>query len=82
MASLSDKQIRHLRAQAHLAYLVEDIGKQLDQLVHGEFLSDVPLRWLRQYPRYFSAMQQRLDKLQGNLARDRRDGQAWSPPRH
>jgi len=31
----------------------------------------VPLRWLGQYPRYLKAVQYRIDKLQGNMDRDR-----------
>ena len=47
-----------------------DIKDQLGRLLEPGFLVKVPLRWLRQYPRYLKAIQYRLDKLQGNLDRD------------
>jgi len=49
----------------------DDIGKQLEHLIAPDFLETVPFHWLKQYPRYFKAIEYRMDKLQGNLERDR-----------
>jgi ATP-dependent helicase HrpA len=49
----------------------DDITRQLDRLVTPGFTEIVPFQWLEQYPRYFKAIHFRMDKLQGNLARDK-----------
>ncbi|HEC53395.1 MAG TPA: DUF3418 domain-containing protein, partial [Pseudomonas sabulinigri] len=38
------------------------------------FARAVPAQWLAQYPRYLTAIEQRLDKLPGQVPRDR----AWT----
>ena len=48
-----------------------DIKDQLGRLLAPGFLALVPLRWLSQYPRYLKAIVYRIDKLQGNLDRDK-----------
>ncbi len=53
------------------AFACEDIRQQLDGLLRPGFLNEVSHRWLSQYPRFMRAITYRLDKLQGNLARDR-----------
>ncbi|MCB1691372.1 MAG: ATP-dependent RNA helicase HrpA [Pseudomonadales bacterium] len=52
-------------------YAREDIEGQLSRLVGPGFVTRTPLRWLRQYPRYLAAIEYRLEKLRGNLAKDR-----------
>ena len=49
----------------------DDIRQQLDGLLGMDFPRHVPRQWLRQYPRFLKAIKYRLDKLQGNLVRDR-----------
>ncbi|MBD3649430.1 MAG: DUF3418 domain-containing protein, partial [Pseudomonadales bacterium] len=49
----------------------DDIRRQLQALLGPGFLRHVPLRWLKEYPRFLKAIDYRLDKLRGNSARDR-----------
>src|SRR5690606_20921502 len=53
------------------AIAMNDIREQLGQLVFKGFVRAVPAQWLGQYPRYFTAIEQRLDKLPGQVQRDR-----------
>ncbi len=46
-----------------LLWCVDDIRLQVGQLVHRDFLIDVPWDWLRQYPRYLYAALVRLEKV-------------------
>ena len=48
----------------------DDVQHQLDALMYDEFLTETPLRWLARYPIYFKALQQRLDKLPAQVAKD------------
>lgn len=57
--------------QLAFAFAVSDIKQQLTQLVPKGFVGQIPLEWLRYYPRYIQAMMMRLDKLQGNLQKDK-----------
>lgn len=52
---------------------VRDMRAQLDQLIYPDFVSRTPEKWLREIPRYLHAIELRLEKLQGSLARDRRN---------
>lgn len=52
-------------------FAYEDIGRQLDGLMGPGFITRVPLRWLAEYPRFMKAIAWRLEKMQGNFARDR-----------
>jgi ATP-dependent helicase HrpA len=45
-----------------LAYVAEDIENQLAGLLHEDFLSETPLVWFSQYPRYLKAVSMRLNK--------------------
>lgn len=48
-----------------------DIRRQIDWLLVDRFLSITPWNWLKHYPRYFSAIAYRVDKLRsGSAARD------------
>ena len=53
------------------AIAMNDIRSQLDSLVFKGFVRQVPQQWLSQYPRYLAAIDQRLDKLPGQVQRDR-----------
>lgn len=56
---------------AQMSYLVEDVHSQLDRLLTASFPLDVPLVWLKQYPRYMRAIAMRVEKLQGNFEKDK-----------
>ena len=59
------------RQTALNGFVCDDIRQQLDGLLEMDFPRHVPRQWLRQYPRFLKAIKYRLDKLQGNLIRDR-----------
>ncbi len=48
-----------------------DIKAQLGYLIYSGFINQTPIEWLREYPRYFKSINLRLDKLTGNVSRDR-----------
>jgi len=50
---------------------VTDIQQQLNNLFPKDFISIIDKQWLRQYPRYLSAINKRFDKSKSNAARDR-----------
>ncbi len=47
---------------------IADVEAQVARLAFPGFLSTVPWSWLRHYPRYFSAIAYRLDKLRSGTA--------------
>ena len=54
-------------------YAVKDAKAQLAELTGPGFLTRCAFGWLRQYPRYFEAIQSRLKKLgSGGAARDQK----------
>ncbi|QDD87834.1 ATP-dependent RNA helicase HrpA [Pseudomonas oryzihabitans] len=56
------------------AVALNDIKAQLASLVYPGFVRATPLEWLKEYPRYLKAIEQRFDKLGGQVQRDR----VWS----
>ncbi len=64
---------KRLKGKIDLAWALamSDVREQLGNLVFKGFVRDVPLQWLQQYPRYLAALDQRLDKLTGQVQRDR-----------
>lgn len=48
-----------------------DIQEQLSFLMYAGFIQKTPIEWLREYPRYFKAINLRLEKLSGAVERDR-----------
>ena len=54
-----------------LTYLLDDIDRQLQNLVFEGFLSSTGLVWLQEYPRYFEAINFRLEKMPHMGAKDR-----------
>ena len=64
---------KKMKQQNQLAFAlaVGDIKQQVNELMPKGFLGLVEYEWLKQYPRYFKAMMLRLDKLQGNLQKDK-----------
>lgn len=53
------------------AFAVADIQQQLNLLFAPGFIADTPWDQLQQYPRYLTAIIQRLEKLRGHLQRDK-----------
>lgn len=47
----------------HLDYLKKDVEQQLKALLCKNFLAETGLLWLQEYPRYFAAIEARLDKV-------------------
>lgn len=56
------------------AVALNDIKAQLANLVYPGFVRETPLEWLKEYPRYLKAIEQRFDKLGSQVQRDR----VWS----
>lgn len=54
-----------------LAVSLADIKQQLAHLIYPHFVRDTPLEWIKEYPRYLKALEQRLDKLTNQVAKDR-----------
>lgn len=54
-----------------VAVAFADIKQQLANLIYPHFVRDTPLEWLKEYPRYLKAIEQRLDKLASQLQKDR-----------
>ncbi len=55
--------------KAHAA-AAQDIEAQVKRLMGKNFITETPFERLQHYPRYFKAIQVRLDKLKANPARD------------
>ncbi len=53
------------------AYAYSDIKVQLGELFQENFIIQTPWVYLKSYPRYLEGMLYRLDKLQGQMQRDR-----------
>ena len=51
--------------------LQHDVNTQLDALVYDGFLSQTPVEILDEYPRYFAALEQRLEKYPRQRLKDR-----------
>jgi ATP-dependent helicase HrpA len=56
------------------AVALNDIKAQLGHLVYPGFVRETPAEWLREYPRYLKAVEQRFEKIGAQLQRDR----VWS----
>jgi len=50
---------------------IKDINQQLTYLFSPEYLANVPIEWLKHYPRYLKAIQYRLEKLPLNPKKDK-----------
>jgi ATP-dependent helicase HrpA len=48
-----------------------DVGMQLDRLLARDFLTETPWEWLQQFPRYFRAARERLERVGTHADRDR-----------
>jgi len=56
------------------AVALNDIKAQLGNLVYSGFVRETPGEWLKEYPRYLKAIEQRFEKIGAQLQRDR----VWS----
>ncbi len=56
------------------AVALNDIKAQLGNLVYPGFARETPAEWLKEYPRYLKAIEQRFEKIGSQLQRDR----VWS----
>ncbi|MHB8822520.1 MAG: ATP-dependent RNA helicase HrpA, partial [Pseudomonadaceae bacterium] len=56
------------------AVALNDIKAQLANLVYPGFVRETPTEWLKEYPRYLKAIEQRFEKIGAQLQRDR----VWS----
>ena len=56
-----------------------DIKQQLAELFMPGWLQQVPVEWLSEYPRYLRAIQLRLDKIGGQISRDRAQALELAP---
>ncbi|WP_122517303.1 ATP-dependent RNA helicase HrpA [Pseudomonas viridiflava] len=56
------------------AVALNDIKAQLGKLVYPGFVRETPAQWLKEMPRYLKAIEMRLEKLPGQLQKDR----VWS----
>jgi len=52
---------------------IADIEIQMDYLIFGGFIDDVPYKYLTQYPRYLDSISKRLEKLSGGQEKDRQN---------
>ncbi len=57
--------------QLAFAFAVSDINGQISQIMPKGFIGLVDFESLKHYPRYIKAMMLRMDKLQGNLQKDK-----------
>lgn len=64
---------KYLKGKIDLSHAISlaDIKQQLANLVNLHFVRDTPLEWLKEYPRYLKAIEQRLVKLPTQLQKDR-----------
>jgi ATP-dependent helicase HrpA len=65
---------KKLNGKVSLAWVpvFADIKKQLEQLFSAHFLIQVSWQQLQHYPRYLKAIAQRMDKLSGQLEKEKR----------
>ncbi|MDP2141126.1 MAG: ATP-dependent RNA helicase HrpA [Gammaproteobacteria bacterium] len=63
------KRLQRLQGAA-LKTVIQDINEQIQALVYQKYISETPPQWLMEYPRYFKAIELRLDKLPHQLSRD------------
>ncbi|MCJ8169802.1 ATP-dependent RNA helicase HrpA [Atopomonas sediminilitoris] len=62
------------RIDLAMAVALNDIKAQLGHLVYPGFVRDTPAEWLKEFPRYLKAIEQRLERVAAQVQRDR----VWS----
>jgi len=70
---LRHKIFKQMKGQTTIdrAFAYSDIKAQVGELFSDHFISQTPWHYLKNYPRYLEGILYRLDKLQGQLQRDR-----------
>jgi len=63
------KALKKFNSPADMA-LQQDVSAQVDALVHEGFLAHTPVEQLREYPRYFQAIEQRLERYPSQRDKD------------
>ncbi len=67
LSRLSDPDVlKHIGA-------VSDIEEQIDYLIFGGFINDVPYKNLQQYPRYLDSISKRIEKLENGTEKDKQN---------
>ena len=63
---------KQLKGKLNLAWanVYQDIGGQLDSLVHSDFVAQTPLASISDLPRYLKAIEHRLGRFQQQLAKE------------
>ena len=56
-------------------YARNDMQRQIEDMVYPGFMLDTEIEYLKHLPRYFKAMQQRLERLSGQYQRDEKHTQ-------
>ena len=65
------KAIKGNKNALAIAIAAGDINRQLERLIYPDFLYEVPLQWLQQYPRYMRAIELRLEKVTTQIQKDK-----------
>ncbi|HTN75326.1 MAG TPA: ATP-dependent RNA helicase HrpA [Pirellulaceae bacterium] len=58
---------------------INELRQQLADLTPTNFLTETPAEWLDHYPRYLRGMSERMTKLAGGLATDRKQAEIITP---
>lgn len=73
------KQLKQQKNMLALAFSISDINQQLAQLFQPGLVYSTPPQWFGQYPKYLRALQQRLEKAQLNVQKDKLNMLAIEP---
>lgn len=73
------KQLKQQKNMLVLAFSISDINQQLAQLFQPGLVYNTPPQWFNQYPKYLRALQQRLEKAQLNVQKDKLNMLAIEP---
>jgi len=59
--------------KSEFAYAIRDIREQLAELLFVGFVATTPWHWLKQYPRFLKAIEQRIQKMPAQIQKDKAD---------
>ena len=65
------KSIKTSKNALAIATAAGDINQQITRLMYPGFMYQTPIYWLRQFPRYMKAIEQRLEKAPQQLQKDK-----------
>ena len=71
LSRLGANRQRMLSIPDSQAFVLEDLKQQLAHLFAPGFLYNTPWSWLQQYPRYMKSLDNRLQRLSGQVQKDR-----------